>query len=63
MQDLGLFIIGWFFGVCSGVAIFALCRTSKELDETNRIIEQLQIRDDLIKEQRATIKRLRRGLK
>ena len=63
MQDLGLFIIGWFFGVCSGVAFYALRQTSKELDETNRIIEQLQIRDDLIKAQRETIKRLRRGRK
>ena len=63
MQDLGLFIIGWFFGVCSGVAFYALRNTSKELDETNRIIEQLQIRDDIINEQKATIKALRRGLK
>lgn len=63
MPDVGLFIIGWFFGVCSGVAIMALRGTSKELDETNRIVEQLEIRDELIKRQRDTIKQLRRGLK
>lgn len=63
MNDLTLFFVGWFFGVVSGVAILALRNTSKDLDETNRIIEQLQIRDNLIKMQRETIKALRRGSK
>ena len=63
MPDISLFLIGWLFGLCSGVAVLALRQTSKDLDETNRIIEQLQIRDDLIKAQRETIKRLRRGRK
>lgn len=57
-MEISIFFIGFFFGLCVGVAILALNRTSKDLDETNRIIAQIQIRDDLIARQRETIKRL-----
>ena len=57
-MEISIFLIGFFFGFCVGAAILALHRTSKELDETNRIINQIEIRDDLIARQRETIKRL-----
>lgn len=60
-MEISIFLIGFFFGFCVGVAILALRGTSKELDETNRIIAQIQIRDDLIERQRETIKKLRKA--
>lgn len=57
-MEISIFFIGFFFGFCVGVSILALHRTSKDLDETNRIVKQIEIRDDLIARQRETIKRL-----
>lgn len=56
-----LFILGFFFGFLCGAAVLALRGTSKDLDETNRIVAQIQIRDDLIERQRETIKKLRKA--
>lgn len=56
-----LFMLGFFFGLVCGACILALHNTTKELDETNRIISQIQIRDDLINRQRETIKALKTG--
>lgn len=58
---IGLFLLGFFFGFLCGAAVLALHGTSKDLDETNRIIAQIKIRDDLIERQRETIKKLRKA--
>lgn len=63
MQDVSLFLIGFFFGGCCAFAVLSTLKTSNELDDTNHIIEQLEIRDEIIARQRETIKQLRRGLK
>lgn len=58
MHDVSLFLIGFFFGGCCAFAILATLKTSNELDDTNRIIEQLEIRDEIISRQRELIKNL-----
>ena len=60
-MEISLFLIGWLFGACCGVAIMLCRRTGIEIGERQKIIEQLEIRDRLIAQQRETIKNLKRG--
>ena len=63
MNEISLFLIGLFFGFCSGVAIMSLRRTTRDVEEQRHVVEQLQIRDEMIAQQRQIIKSLQRGQK
>lgn len=42
MDAVGIFLTGWFFGLSLGIAIMALRKTSKDLDEAKRELAELE---------------------
>lgn len=63
MNNISLFLVGWLFGACCGVAFMAMRQTGVEIDERTRIIDELEKRERIIESQKALIKDLKRGQK
>lgn len=49
MDAVGLFLTGLFFGLCLGVAVMALRKTCKELDDVNREIAETKQNSKVVK--------------
>jgi len=62
-MEISIFLIGLLFGFSSGVAIMSVKRTGIEIDERQKIVEELEKRERIIATQKAIIKDLRRGTK